>query len=214
MSTKKSRRTKKKTVPETKPYVLITVSGGVADIGISEGAEVDILDFDNLKDINPGHLRSLSDREWEYLKKHDPQEYARLWVSETPSLVESSQTLLDYLIEAHESELENAHGGDAESAGEAPEECTYCAAIADARKALEKVKEGSGPAGFFTSEELATTLAALRYWQRATGADCLPVGPLEKSAYMDHFSFSGDVEDQCLPLNADEIDGLCERINK
>jgi len=66
----------------------------------------------------------------------------------------------------------------------------------------------------FESRELATVLAALRYWQRAIGVDSLPVGPLEKSAYMDHFNFSGDEEDQCMPLSADEIDALCEQINK
>lgn len=66
----------------------------------------------------------------------------------------------------------------------------------------------------FDSRELATVLAALRYWQRAIGVDSLPVGPLEKNAYMGHFDFSGDVEDQCLPLSADDIDDLCERINR
>ncbi|SRR6266480_2743545 len=66
----------------------------------------------------------------------------------------------------------------------------------------------------FNERELATVLAALRYWQRAIGVDSLPVGPREKSAYMGHFNFSGDEEDQCLPLSAEEIDALCEQINK
>jgi hypothetical protein len=61
--------------------------------------------------------------------------------------------------------------------------------------------------------DLATVLAALRYWQRAIGVDSLPVGPMAKSEYMLHFNFSGDEEDQCLPLGTDEIDTLCERIN-
>jgi hypothetical protein len=61
--------------------------------------------------------------------------------------------------------------------------------------------------------DLATVLAALRYWQRAIGVDSLPVGPMAKSEYMLHFNFSGDEEDQCLPLGTDEIDALCERIN-
>lgn len=61
--------------------------------------------------------------------------------------------------------------------------------------------------------DLATVLAALRYWQRAIGVDGLPVGPMAKREYMVHFNFSGDEEDQCLPLGTDEIDALCERIN-
>jgi hypothetical protein len=65
----------------------------------------------------------------------------------------------------------------------------------------------------FDEQELATVLAALRYWQRAIGVDSLPVGPLPKSEYMHHFNFSGDEEDQCMPLSAEEIDALCERIN-
>jgi hypothetical protein len=61
-----------------KPYALVTVSGGVADLVIAEGgAEVDILDFDNLKDATPETI-SLSDREWEYLKKNDSELFAEL----------------------------------------------------------------------------------------------------------------------------------------
>lgn len=53
------------------PYVLITVSGGVADIAIAEGeVGIDILDFDDLEQTEPDKLR-LSEREWEYLRKHD-----------------------------------------------------------------------------------------------------------------------------------------------
>jgi|SRR4029077_8401128 len=59
-------------------YVLITISGGVGDIALKpKDVEVDILDFDNLKDTMPGDA-ILSDREWEYLKKNDPEEFARL----------------------------------------------------------------------------------------------------------------------------------------
>jgi hypothetical protein len=60
-----------------KPYVLITVSGGVADVAVNQGCDVDILDFDNLKE-DTREIVSLSDREWEYLKQHDPAIYARL----------------------------------------------------------------------------------------------------------------------------------------
>lgn len=51
--------------------------------------------------------------------------------------------------------------------------------------------------------ELATVLAALRYFQnalRCDGAENLRVG------WMDHF---GDV----MPLTEDEVDSLCERLN-
>jgi len=74
-STTKSHSAKK----QEKPYVLVTVHGGVADIGICKNSEVDILDFDNLKETAPGQA-TLSDKEWEYLKKNDPREYARLQV--------------------------------------------------------------------------------------------------------------------------------------
>lgn len=60
-----------------KPYVLIVVDGGIADVSANEGASVDILDLDNLKATEPGEA-TLSDREWKWLKKHEPDEYARL----------------------------------------------------------------------------------------------------------------------------------------
>jgi hypothetical protein len=70
--------TKKKVVP----YVLITVNGGVADIAVNgSSVDVDILDFDNLKESTPGI--TLSKQEWEYLKKNDPREYARLQLPES-----------------------------------------------------------------------------------------------------------------------------------
>ena len=55
-----------------KPYVLITVSGGVADIGINEGADIDILDYDNLKAGGRDEFAKLSDRERAYVLKYDP----------------------------------------------------------------------------------------------------------------------------------------------
>jgi hypothetical protein len=61
-----------------KPYVLIVVSGGVAELAKgSETADVDILDFDNLKE-DTRETVSLSDREWEYLQAEYPEQYARL----------------------------------------------------------------------------------------------------------------------------------------
>lgn len=48
-----------------------------------------------------------------------------------------------------------------------------------------------------TDTELATVLAALRYWQQDT--------PMDLSDY-EHF-------DECDPLDSDEIDELCERLN-
>lgn len=61
------------------PYGLVTISGGVGDLALAEGCDVDILDFDNLKDETPETV-FLSDREWAYLKEHDLDEYNRLRV--------------------------------------------------------------------------------------------------------------------------------------
>jgi hypothetical protein len=59
-----------------RPYALVTISGGVADLVIAEGdAEVDILDFDNLESTGPEDL-ILSDREWDYLKEYSPDLFA------------------------------------------------------------------------------------------------------------------------------------------
>ena len=51
--------------------------------------------------------------------------------------------------------------------------------------------------------ELATVLAALRYWQQnlANNQDQGPISP-------DHF------DDKITPLTVDEIDALCERLNR
>ena len=46
-------------------------------------------------------------------------------------------TMTANLIEAHMSELEDNHGGDAEHTGEAPEACSYCRDINTARGVLE-----------------------------------------------------------------------------
>lgn len=47
------------------------------------------------------------------------------------------ETLGEYLLEAHDSELNDCHGGDCEHLGEAPECCSYCNAIDNARLLLE-----------------------------------------------------------------------------
>jgi hypothetical protein len=53
-----------------------------------------------------------------------------------------------------------------------------------------------------TNRELATVLAALRYWQKdlAEDEDEGPISP-------DHF------DDQITPLSVEEIDAPCERLN-
>lgn len=59
-----------------KTYALVTVSGGIADVVLAEGgAEIDILDFDNLESTDAPDL-ILSDREWEYLKEYSPDLFA------------------------------------------------------------------------------------------------------------------------------------------
>jgi hypothetical protein len=50
------------------------------------------------------------------------------------------QRLTDYLLEAHEHEFEDNHGGDADHPGEAPETCSYCNAIDEARMFLQMVR--------------------------------------------------------------------------
>lgn len=62
-----------------KPYVLVTISGGVGDVfQNASNVDVDVLDFDNLEATEPADGVLLSDHEWEYLKTADPDEYARL----------------------------------------------------------------------------------------------------------------------------------------
>ena len=53
-----------------------------------------------------------------------------------------------------------------------------------------------------SNRELATILAALRYWQQDLAND-EGEGPISP----DHF------DDQITPLTAEEIDELCERLN-
>jgi hypothetical protein len=67
-------RTARKKITEAvgRPYAIVTVRGGVADLAHTEGeCGVDILDFDNLETTGPDDL-ILSDGEWAYLKEHDP----------------------------------------------------------------------------------------------------------------------------------------------
>lgn len=40
------------------------------------------------------------------------------------------------LIESHLAEFEDCHGGDVDHTGEAPEDCSYCKDIAEARELL------------------------------------------------------------------------------
>jgi hypothetical protein len=64
-----------KTRPKSKPYVLIVVSGGVAEVAKSSDAvDVDILDLDNLESTADSDA-VLSDEEWAYLKDTDPDLY-------------------------------------------------------------------------------------------------------------------------------------------
>lgn len=63
---------------------------------------------------------------------------------------------------------------------------------------------GSAPAGPFSNRELATVLAALRFWQNGgmRGASC--------DDGIDDIATNGGALE---PLNVDEIDALCERLN-
>ena len=59
-----------------------------------------------------------------------------------PELLEALTTLTDYMLESHQSELDDMHSGDVDHKGEAPEDCSYCRAIQTARVAIAKA-EGS-----------------------------------------------------------------------
>ena len=61
-----------------------------------------------------------------------------LLIAAAPELLTSLQTLVDYMLESHAEELESCHAGDAELAGEAPEACSYCKAVAEARAVIDK----------------------------------------------------------------------------
>lgn len=68
-------KSKVKPKPQPKPYVLIVVSGGVAEVVQgSHEVDVDILDFDNLECTGEADA-NLSDQEWEYLKENNPDLY-------------------------------------------------------------------------------------------------------------------------------------------
>lgn len=57
-----------------------------------------------------------------------------------PDLLESLESMVSNLLEAHQSELDDCHGGDAALSGEAPEACSYCKDIAEARAIIERVR--------------------------------------------------------------------------
>ncbi len=56
------------------------------------------------------------------------------------SLISATQELIDCMLESHESELTSQHGGDADHDGEAPEACSYCEGVDQARMAIAAVK--------------------------------------------------------------------------
>jgi hypothetical protein len=65
------RTASKKIAQAFKPYLLVTINGGVANIAINEGGvDIDLLDYDNLEST-PADDLLLSDREWEFLREHD-----------------------------------------------------------------------------------------------------------------------------------------------
>lgn len=62
---------------QTPPYVLVTVSGGVADVAVNESkVDVDILDYDNLKaTVYGGEGLILTQRELAYIRANDQPEF-------------------------------------------------------------------------------------------------------------------------------------------
>lgn len=57
-------------------------------------------------------------------------------IAKAPELTEALEQMVANLIEAHASEFEDGHAGDADHDGEAPEACSYCKDIAEARELL------------------------------------------------------------------------------
>jgi hypothetical protein len=77
MKTKVTTDQGRKFVEQPKGPVLVSVSGGVAEVidsTVPKGIEVEIVDFDNMKDTEPGDLR-MSEAAWEYLRTDDPRMY-------------------------------------------------------------------------------------------------------------------------------------------
>lgn len=52
------------------------------------------------------------------------------------NLIEATEKLIEYMLESHEIELTSQHHGDTHADGEAPEACSYCLAIDEARQAV------------------------------------------------------------------------------
>lgn len=62
-----------------KPYVIVTVSGGVAELAKGgESADVDIIDFDNIREDYQRAAQELSAPELDYLREHDSYTYDKL----------------------------------------------------------------------------------------------------------------------------------------
>ncbi len=68
-----------KMVSDKTPYAIVTVEGGVADLSYTQnGAQVDILDYDNLKDTDGQSTIELSEGEAKYLRKYDREFWNRI----------------------------------------------------------------------------------------------------------------------------------------
>jgi hypothetical protein len=62
--------------PQAKPYVIITVSGGVADVGqCPPTVDLDIIDYDNIEASPKEAAENLSDSELAFIKKDSPDTY-------------------------------------------------------------------------------------------------------------------------------------------
>ena len=65
---------------------------------------------------------------------------ARL-IAAAPDLLAALRTMVDYMLESHEDELTSQHAGDADHDGQAPEVCSYCVAVDQARLAIARAEE-------------------------------------------------------------------------
>lgn len=87
------------------------------------------------------------------------QEGIAVGILALPELLDSQETLLSLLQEAHQAEVDDGHGGDN------PKDCTYCQAISEAVKLLQRIEKGKLPKAdpALTSDKVVDKLAGVVY---------------------------------------------------
>lgn len=125
----------------------------------------------------------------------------------TPCLCDGcGKTWMYGVLEPISDAEERLHPGQEVPAGDCPD--NDCGSLCFVVKPTDMIK--AAPLTF-TREELATVLAALRFWQANSGGEMSAEGLVgsEHTTLRDIATGEGTLT----PLDADEIDDLCERIN-